>query len=211
MSGPATRPVAISTLRDVRLSGSGIRVYRIARLDADEVTVKAGLPLTTPARTLLDLAGCASAGELERALACALRERLLQPRGIQTLLKRYPRRPGRQHLRALLESDAHPAFTRSEAERAYLAVVRSGDLRPPETNVVVHGYEADYLWREERLVVEVDGRKYHSDGRSLEGDRGRDAVLVAHGYRMRVTWRQIKKHPRPLLGHLAKALARGEG
>ena len=78
--------------------------------------------------------------------------------------------------------------------------------------MVIHGFEVDCLWREERLVVEVDGRTYHSDGRSFEGDRGRDAVLVAHGYRvMRVTWRQIKKHPRPLLVRLAKALARGEG
>lgn len=207
---PTTRPVSISTLRDVRLSDSGIRVHRLSRLGADEVGLKAGVPLTTPSRTLIDLAGCAGAGGLERALARALRERLVQPEEILTLLNRYPRQPGRQQLRALLESDTRLAFTRSEAERAFLEVVRSGDLRPPETNVVVHGYEVDCLWREERLVVEVDGRKYHSNSRAFERDRGRDAVLIAHGYRvMRVTWKQINAHPRPLLVRLARALAWG--
>ena len=212
LPGPTTGPVAISTLRDVRPGDPGVRVHRVSRLDVDEVTSRAGLPLTTPARTLLDLAGCVGPVPLERALARALRKELVGTEDVQRLLDRYRRRPGRRRLRALLDADASPRFTRSEAERAFLELVRSGDLRPPETNVIVHGHEVDCLWRAERLIVEVDGRQYHSDPRSFELDRRRDAVLIAAGYRvMRVTWSQIRAGPRPLLVRLAKALARGQG
>ena len=203
------RPVSVSTLRDVRPGDPRIRVFRVSRLDADEVTVKDGLPITTPARTLLDLAGCPDVGDIERALLRAV-PRLTAPEQVRVLLDRYPRRRGRRQLIALLDT-AHPSITRSEAERLFLQLVRSGGLPPPETNVVVCDREVDCLWRGQQLVVEVDGRAYHSDAATFEADRGRDTALVAAGYRViRVTWRQIAKHPRPFLVRLAMALAHGD-
>lgn len=204
---PPTRPVAIITRRDLRLNDPGIRVYRASALHDDEVTEKEGLPLTTPARTLLDLASAADADEVERALHRAI-PRLVDPGAIEALLHRYSRRQGRRLLRTLLDSGAVLTVTRSEAERAFLRLLRSGNLPLPETNVILLGYEVDCLWRNERLVVEVDGRAFHSDARSFEGDRDRDTALVAAGYRvMRVTWKQIQQKPRPLIARIAAALA----
>lgn len=205
----ADAPVEISTPRDVRILGATIRICRVSRLESDERMIRQGLPLTTPARTILDLAGVCASRDLERALATALRKRLVERKDIEALLDRYPRRAGRGRLRALMSADGAAAFTRSEAERQLLDLVRSADLPRPRTNVVVEGFEVDFLWAEQRLVVEVDGRKYHVGDHAFEGDRNWDGVLVAAGFRtMRVTWRQITQESRPLLVRLAQALVR---
>lgn len=207
---PDAVPVEVSTRRDVRVSDPGIRIYRAASLEIDDVTTYQGIPLTTAARTLFDLAatGCGM-GQLERAYAVASRKGLVERQDLERLLRRYPRRRGRPRLRALLATIGSPAYTRSEAERRFLDLVRAARLPDPATNVMVEGFEVDFLWREERLIVEVDGRAYHSGSRRFEGDRARDAVLMAAGFRtMRVTWAQITRDPQPLLVRLAQALVR---
>lgn len=202
-------PVEISTRRDVRIGGPGIRIHRVSRLEPDEVTIRCGLPLTTPARTLIDLAATSDSRELERALATAIRKRVVQRESVEALLARYPRLRGRGRIGALLAAGGGPAFTRSEAERRLLDLIRAGDLPQPETNTILEGFEVDFLWRRERLVVEVDGREYHSGLHAFERDRDRDAVLTAAGHRtMRVTWRQITQQPCPLIVRIAQALVR---
>ncbi len=212
----ADAPVEISTIRDVRIGGSAIRIHRVSALGADEVTAREGLPLTSAARTILDLAGVCGGRDgvcggrdLERALATALRRDMVTPGDFEVLLDRYQRRAGRGRLRALLDADGEPAFLRSEAERRFHDLVRGAELPRPKTNVVVEGFEVDSLWPDERLIVEVDGRAYHDGDHAFEADRNRDAVLMAAGYRtMRVTWRQIVREPRQLLVKLAQALVR---
>lgn len=202
-------PVEMSTLRDVRIGGGGIRIHRVSGLESDEVMIRYGLPLTGPARTILDLAGVCGARDLERALATAIRQGAVEREDIQALLDRYPSRRGRGRLRALMAVDGGPAFTRSEAERRFLDLVRAGGVPRPETNVVVEGFEVDFFWREQRLVVEVDGRAYHDGNHAFEGDRDRDAALMAAGFRtMRVTWRQIVRESPRLLVRLGQALVR---
>lgn len=203
-------PVEVSTRRDVRMSDPGIRIYRVGSLETHDVTTYQGIPLTTAARTLFDLAatGC-GIGQLERAYAAASRKGLLERQDLDRLLRRYPRRRGRRLVQALLAADESPSYTRSEAERRFLELVRACRLPEPATNVVVEGFEVDFLWREERLIVEVDGRAYHTASRRFEGDRARDAVLMAGGFRtMRVTWAQITREPQPLIARLAQALVR---
>jgi very-short-patch-repair endonuclease len=100
-----------------------------------------------------------------------------------------------------------PALTRSEAEERILALVRDAELPAPEVNVPLGGFEVDFLWRQERLIVEVDGYAYHPDPRAFERDRHRDAGLTAHGYRtIRVTWRRIVDSPAAVVAHVAQAL-----
>jgi very-short-patch-repair endonuclease len=78
----------------------------------------------------------------------------------------------------------------------------------PQTNVVLHGYLVDAVWPEQKLVVEVDGWPFHRDRDAFENDRARDAVLVAHGYRViRITARQLRDRTLVVLGQLAAALA----
>jgi very-short-patch-repair endonuclease len=201
-------PVAVSTTRNLRGRESGIRVFRVTSLGADEVSSLNSLLLTSASRTLLDLAGSLSARELERAMSRADRQRLLDRKELELLLSRYPRRPGRTGLQTLLASPDGPALTRSEAEERFIALIRKGGLRLPEMNVMMRGFEVDAFWRAERLVVEIDGFAFHSARAAFEWDRQRDGVLTAAGLRvLRITWRQLTREPEALLVRLAQALA----
>jgi very-short-patch-repair endonuclease len=194
-----------------RRPGPGVRAHRVA-LAGDEVTRRDGLPITTPARTLLDLAACAEPRELERALAWADREQQLRGDDLAVLLARYPRRGGTRALRALVDEEARPSLTRSEAEERFLELIRKAGLRRPKANVVVRGCEADFFWPAERLVVEIDGFAYHASRTAFERDHQRDGILTAAGLRvMRVTWRQLTAKPELLLVQVAQALARTGG
>lgn len=185
---------------------AGLRIRRVPTLQPGEVTVLDGIPLTTPARTLRDLPYSAPARDVERALAEAYARRLVTPEGMRKLLERRKGVRGSRPLRSFLEGHA-PAMTRSEAEERFLYLVRKARLREPEVNVPLAGHEVDFLWRPERLVVEVDGFAYHRSSRAFETDRCRDADLAAAGMRVvRVTWRQIAEEPEALLVRLAQAL-----
>jgi very-short-patch-repair endonuclease len=205
---PVDVPVEVIVVARTGRSRPGIRIHRVARLMADEVAALRRIRITTPARTLLDLAACVSTRELEQAIAQAERRYLTSQDKLHALLARYPARPGTPKLRQLLNGSANPAFTRSEAEERFLALIRRSGLPAPESNVPLHGYEADFLWREERLAVEVDGYEFHGDRDSFEGDRRRDAVLAADGLQViRITWRQIVAEPEATVVLLAQALA----
>jgi very-short-patch-repair endonuclease/predicted transcriptional regulator of viral defense system len=201
-------PVTVSTTRNLRGRSSGIRVYRVRGHRSDEVTCLGVLQLTTPARTLLDVAGALSARDLEQAVARADRRRLLDRSQLELLLSRYPRRPGRARIRTVLASLDGPVLTRSVAEERFIALIRKVGLPLPQTNVLVSGFEVDALWQEERLIAEIDGFAFHSARVVFEKDRHRDGVLTAAGYRvLRITWRQLTQEPETLLVHLAQALA----
>jgi very-short-patch-repair endonuclease len=190
------------------LHRAGIRIHRVRALHPDEVTALRRIRITTPARTLLDLAAILPARALEQAIAQAERTYAGTQRRLLALLARYPARPGTPKLRELLGGSHHPALARSEAEERFLALIRRAGLPPPEANVALHGYELDFLWREARLAIEIDGYAFHGDRAAFEADRRRDADLAAHGIQvMRVTWRQIADEPEATLVRLAQALA----
>jgi very-short-patch-repair endonuclease len=183
----------------------GVRLHRSPVAPSDVVR-RHGVPVTKPARTLVDFAASTAPLLLERAVEDALRRRLVTRRELELELAR--RRPGSGPLGKLLAREEGPALTRSEAERRFVALVRSAGLPAPEHNVPVEGIEVDLLWREQGLVVEVDGFAYHSGRAAFERDRVRDSRLVASGIRvMRVTWRQIVHEPLAVVAGLAQALA----
>lgn len=128
------------------------------------------------------------------------------PSDVSQLLERYPARSGVPRLRALLDAGP-PALTRSEAEERLLALVLRARLPRPRTNARVAGYEADLLWPEERLVVEVDGYAFHASRHAFEADRRRDTAFTAAGFRViRVTWRHLTDEPETVVARLAQAL-----
>ncbi|MGH7555105.1 MAG: type IV toxin-antitoxin system AbiEi family antitoxin domain-containing protein [Longimicrobiales bacterium] len=203
-----TAPVDVS-IRD-RLHGpsTGVHLHRVGVMRADEIARLDGVPVTAPARSLVDLASCVGLRELERAVAQADRRGLAKRESIERLLERHSRRRGVPRLRALLHGDGHPALTRSEAEERFLALIRKARLGTPELNVTVRGYEVDCLWRAERLVAEIDGFEFHSSPEAFELDRRRDAVLVAAGFRViRTTWQQLSNEPEAVLVRVGQALA----
>jgi very-short-patch-repair endonuclease len=206
---PRQDAVDITVPGIVRHRLSGIRSHRSRTLAPDEVVRVDGVPFTSPGRTLLDLANVIGPAELERAAAQAERLDLITPSAIRTILTAHARHAGSRVLWRLFEGDSRPAFTRSEAEAKLLGLIRKARLRPPETNARLAGFEVDFLWAVEKLVVEVDGYAYHSSVGAFARDRRRDATLTAAGFRVvRFTWPDIVNEPEVMLVNLAQALAR---
>jgi very-short-patch-repair endonuclease len=155
----------------------GIRIHRTTQLSNDEITRREGIPVTTPARTIIDVAPTLRMAALEQLLAEAHRKRLGAQ--LHTLIARYPRRPGVPALKGML--DAKPRFTRSKAERRVLEALRSAGFNP-ETNVDLAGNEVDLYLPDHRIVIEVDGGPFHSSRPDRRRDYARDAKLQALGY-----------------------------
>jgi very-short-patch-repair endonuclease len=212
--GPAVRSRAAHvTMRDgKRRRRPGIIAHPCADLPSDEVTVADGLPVTTPARTLLDLARYAEARELEQMAGWAERQGLTTREELLEVVARHRGRAGARALRRLLEAPAGPAWTRSEAEERFLSLVRKVGLPGPEVNVVVAGVEVDFLWRDRGVVVEVDGFEFHSVRSRFKRDRERDADLAGEGIRViRVTWQQIVQESEMMMVRLDRVLNRRTG
>ena len=147
------------------------------------------------------------ASDLEHVVATALRDGLARERELRSILDRCPTHNGAAELKAVLDLDGGPAFTRSWAERRMVSLCRQARMPVPVTNTRLHGWEVDCLWPEQRLVVEVDGYKFHGDRFAFESDRRKGAALVAAGYRViRVTYRQLKDEPLAVIGAIALAL-----
>jgi len=88
-------------------------------------------------------------------------------------------------------------------------LIRAARLPTPETNVRIDGHEVDLVWREAKLVVEIDGYAFHSSRSSFERDRRKDQELRAAGDRViRITWRQLTEESAAVIATLASALTR---
>jgi very-short-patch-repair endonuclease len=183
-------------------------VHRTRRLDLSDVTVHDGLPVTAPARTLIDLAATLGPRPLQRALEEAERLRLVRRGELTDALRRAKRRRGAATLASLVADASEPALTRSEAEERMLALIKKGGLPSPRVNARAAGHEVDFLWPEHGLVVEVDGYAFHSGRAAFERDRLRDADLAAIGLRVvRTSWRRLTREPEAVLVAVAQALA----
>jgi len=203
-------PIHITLPSHVCRTRPGICLHRARYLEPEDVRHREGLPLTAPARTLIDIAAVLSAHELQRAYEEAQIQRLVRASELRSALRRIGRRPGFAALRALLQSDLKPALTRSKAERRLLELLRAADIAPSAVNERIGRHEVDFLWRDQRLIVEVDGFAYHANRGAFERDRLRDAELQANDYRvMRVTWHQIDQRPEAVIARVAQALALG--
>jgi very-short-patch-repair endonuclease len=186
----------------------GVRAHRVRALASADVATKLGLPLTTPARTICDLAGTTSLRETEEALSQARVHRLATDSQLEQVIRRAPTLKGSSVVRTLLTTENESGYTRSRAERLMRKLVHAADLNRPRFNEPLLGYVADVLWPEDRLVVEVDGYKYHRHRGAFESDRRRDQVLVAGGYRViHVTWIQLRDRPISVIASIAQALA----
>jgi very-short-patch-repair endonuclease len=201
-------PVHVTVVGNSHHSRRTVCVHRVPDLPADERTRKNGIPITTPARTLLDFASQATSDELERAIAEAYVLGLTTEEQLRTMLERHPRRSGAAALRAELDREGGPAWTRSEAERRMKHLLRQARLPAALTNQMIEGYPADFVWPDRRLIVEVDGYRFHSSRAAFERDRKRDAVHTLAGYRViRITWRQLTDEPIAVAVIIARALA----
>ncbi len=188
----------------------GVLAHRVASIPGGDVEIVERIRTTTPIRSILDTAADARPRELEQIIARAERLGRLDTEALRDRLERERGRPGTPLLRAILAGPG-PAFTRSPAEDGLLALLREAGLPEPECNVVIFGHEADFFWRNLGVAVEVDGYAYHHLRHPFERDRGRGLDLAARGIEVhRVTWRQIREEPLPLVRRLTAVLTRAE-
>ncbi len=207
---PRPGPIHV-TVSSGRPRHRGIIVHR-SSLRPDEVMCRHGLALTTPARTLIDLAALLPCRETERTVEAAMVRHLTTDRDLLGEAHAAGPRRGVGALRAILADLDTPALTRSEAERRLLGLVRKAGLPHPVANARLGPFEVDLLWPRERLVVEVDGYAFHAGRQAFERDRARDAALQVAGHRvLRVTWRQIVREPHRVVATLAAGLSLDTG
>jgi hypothetical protein len=193
-----------------RARRKGIVVHRRALLP-DEVTRLRGLPITTPARTLLDLAAGGVRGHpLERALHHAERALRIDWGELHTLLERHARRPGVPELRrTLARFNAGALDTHSRLEEIVGELCSDHGIPLPQANVVVAGRTRDFVWPERHLVVEADGYTWHGTPTALDEDRERDVELVLAGLSgLRFTYQQCTERPGYVGGSILAALRR---
>lgn len=177
-------------------------------LQLDEVTTHDGIPATTAARTLLDVAAT-EPGQLERAFNEAEFRRLWDATGIRELLARYPQRAGTPALRALVPT----GITREELEHTFHALVEEHDLPRPLRNqpltIENRTIYPDAMWPEARLIVELDSRAAHDTTSRFDADRERDRLLALAGWTVvRVTWTHVTTDADRLAADLAALLRR---
>jgi hypothetical protein len=185
----------VSTPDRGRTSQQRVRVHRVRALHPADVAVVDSIPVTSVARTLFDVARTETPRQLRYALDQAERLRLLDVRAFE----RFECRP----LAAALEAMTEPANTNPGIERLFLEVIDAGGIPRPETNVFVEGYLVDAVWREQKVIVELDSRTHHMTTRAFEEDRERDDVLQLADYRViRVTWLRLTSDPAGVVARL---------
>lgn len=184
MAKEAGADVHVSTTKSIH-SRPGIVVHRVRRLDSADVQRRGLLRATRIARTVVDLADVSPWEEVRGAVDTL---RWFSPSELRAARRRAPGRVGRGVVTRLLEADE--AHTKSELERRFLRFLRRHGLpRPTGLNARIAGFKADCLYRDERLVVELDGRAYHQRRRQMAADRVRDEGYQLAGYRIqRFLW-----------------------
>lgn len=162
----------------------GIVSHRSTTLTPDDVTVHYGIPVTTPVRTICDIAPRRSDDDLLEAVDDARIATYLTPTALEELIDRCPR------LRRLVDPNSGP--TRSRLERAFRRFAEKYDLPPYRLNVWLHGYEVDVVFDAEKLIVELDGWLFHRGRRSHDESRERDTHLKDHGFdTIRITSKRL--------------------
>jgi very-short-patch-repair endonuclease len=186
-------------------------VHRLSTLVDEHVTVERGLPVTTVARTLVDLGSAVPDGVVERALECALRRRLVTVDEMVALMDGLRCRGRSALARVLVQRPVGAPATESDAETLFLQAVRSCGLPEPlrQFGVLLEErlYHLDFAWPALRLAVEIDGFEVHGHRRALQRDLRRQNRIQLDGWLiLRFTWDDVMYQPRDVVAvHLREA------
>lgn len=187
-------------------------VHRVPSLDARDVRIIGGVPVTSPARTLLDRAGGQTAARIEREYDEMRIARLVQPQHVLDAIDRARHRRGASVLMALAELERDPVDLREEGEKRLRKLLLAAGVKAPEYNAEVLGLSFDAVWHEEMLIIEFDGYGVHTRRRKFERDRDKTNYVQHRGWLVdRVTWTELTKFPERVLARIAAALATRAG
>jgi len=196
--GQASYKYDVTTPQSKR-SRKTIRAHT-ARLHPEERTTHEGIPITSVARTTLDLAARLSDTALTHLIEESDRKGLFDLHALDRAIARRPRAKGVVRLRKVLAAYRGPADTRSKLERQFRRLIHSTDLPEPQFNVLVEGLTVDVYWPQWKLVVELDSELYHANPSAFETDRVRDATLQKADIRvLRVTDDRMDNAPAAVL------------
>lgn len=204
---PASAPPWVTVGPERRVARPRIYIRR-AIIPRRDIRERFALRLTSPPRTILDLSELLDEEELESVVAEAAFRRRASGAELKAQLEGNEGKRGVAKLRRVLDLPGGPRRTRSAGERAMLRLLRRAGISGFETNARIHGYEVDFLWRDLRVVVELDGWDGHSGRIAFERDRLKIAKLSAVGLTViPVTGRQLRDDPRGVVERLRQALA----
>jgi very-short-patch-repair endonuclease len=188
------KPPPPEVMAPTKRSIEGIITSRYRTLHRGEVMKWRGIPVTTAARTLVDLAPVLSLDELARACHEAGVRYRTTPTQVEAVLKRRRTAPGAAKLRAVMSGDARVLL--SKLETAFIALLRDDDLPLPQTNRPAGGYRVDCRWPDHQLTVELDSFRYHNSRHSWEQDRQREREARCRGDEFRrYTWADVFEDP----------------
>jgi very-short-patch-repair endonuclease len=203
IKGAAPGPeVAVATQRRV----PGVRTRRSAGLERSDGAVIRGIPVTTVARTLVDLAAALSFDDLARACHEAGVRHGTTPTQVEAVLSRRSNCRGAANLRRILRGDAR--VTLSKLERRFLRVLQDAGLALPQTNRPAGGRRVDCRWPARKLTVELDSYTYHGSRHAWERDRRREREAHTRGDEFRrYTYDDVMERPETVLSELRLVLS----
>jgi hypothetical protein len=190
LQGTAVIEVIVPTTAGHRRR-DGIVVHR-KQLPPAHVTVHRGIPVTTPIRTLLDLASVLSLGALARAFEQAQVNLHVPPAPLAAEVIARPRQRGNAKLRRILVGAVDPADVRSVLELRFLRLCAAYGIPRPEVNVRIGAWTPDFLWPDAGVVVETDGYEFHRTAAARRRDTIKDEFLRGVGLSViRLTWADV--------------------
>jgi Protein of unknown function (DUF559) len=202
--------IEVSVRRHCEHRRAGIRARSRPTLPASEIVLRDEIPVTRPARTLLDMATELPPKAVERAVNEADKRDLIDPDELRDALDGFSGEPGVRALRLLLDRHIF-SLSDSELELLFRPIAESVGLPPPRTKARVNGFEVDFFWPDLDLIVETDGLRYHRTPSAQARDRLRDQTHTAAGLTtLRFTHHQVKHEPRHVRAVLSKTRRRLE-
>lgn len=208
------RPVHVTIPEDRgRPALSGVKLHRSRILTPGDIRILDGLPVTSPARTLLDVAIALPDRDVERLMNEAIySRRLVTLQQLSALLKRVGGHPGRRRLTRLVANHAGDTRTDSPPEELMFGLIREAGLPEPRLRAHVLDYRLDLYWPELKLAVEIDAYGTHGSPERFESDRRRDARLLTElGIAViRLTRPMVENRPHEALALVSRAIGQCE-
>ncbi|HET8815207.1 MAG TPA: DUF559 domain-containing protein [Solirubrobacterales bacterium] len=199
--------IDVSVRRRCEPRGPGVRFRGRPSMSAQDIVLRDDIPVTSPARTLVDLATELSPMALERAVNDADKRDLVDPERLREELIRFSRQPGVRSLRQLLDK-LFFQLSDSDLEIYFRRIMKATKLPMPLSKQRVNGFEVDFFWPDLGLVVETDGLRYHRTPSAQIRDARRDRAHVMAGMApLRFTHYEVRYEPARVRSALTKTIA----
>lgn len=198
--------IDVSVTRATKVRRRGLRVRRRPTLRPEDIVIRDGIPVTSPVRTLVDMATELGPIAVERAVNEADKRDLIDPETLRGRLDDYAGEPGAPLLRQVLDKRTF-RLSDSDLEIFFRPIAAEAGLSPPLSKQIVNGWEVDFYWPDLGLIVETDGLRYHRTPSTQARDAKRDRAHVLAGMTpIRFTHYEVRYEASQVRDELAKLI-----